>query len=242
VVENNAEFVQLIERTVIDGMAQNQFGPKVRAGAATRQELAIFAVQTYHRNLYSSRFASACHSRCPVPEIRRALLEVIIEEEAKFAGEEPSHADLMLVFAEALGLRRGDVVQARPLPSTRVFIDTIMQLSQGHWLEGIAFRASELVAPKKSAGWIDALQQHYGFPPEALVWWQTHQVADVRHSSIALQVYSRFVRDDSEKEICLRAVERMLAAWRVFDAGIVEAGEEARAGRDVGFSLASVRT
>jgi hypothetical protein len=57
-----------------------------------------------------------------------------------------------------------------------------------------------------------------------------------------LQVYSRFVRDDSEKEICLRAVERMLAAWRVFDAGIVEAGEEARAGRDVGFSLASVRT
>ena len=89
---------------------------------------------------------------------------------------------------------------------------------------------------------IDALQQHYGFLPEALVWWQTHQVADVRHSSIALEVYSRFVRNDSEKEICLRAAERMLAAWRVFDAGIIEAGEEARTGRDVGFSLASLRT
>jgi pyrroloquinoline quinone (PQQ) biosynthesis protein C len=241
-MENNPAFVQLVERIVVDGMAQNRFGSKVRAGTATRHELAIFAVQTYHRNLYSSRFASACHSRCPIAEIRRALLEVIIEEEAKVSGEEPSHADLMLSFGEALGLKREDIVQARPLPSTRVFIDTIMQLCAGHWLEGIAFRASELVAPKKSAGWIDALERHYGFAPEALRWWQTHKEADVRHASIALRAYSHFVRDESEKETCLRAIDRMLAAWRVFDAGIVEAGEDARAGGDVGFSLASVPT
>ena len=235
-------FAESVAKVVTEGMAKNQFGLKVRAGLATRQELAIFAVQTYHRNLYSSRFASACHSRCPVPEIRRALLEIIIEEEAKSSNEEPSHADLMLIFAEALGLQREHVIRARPLPSTLVFIETIMKLCEGHWLEGIAFRASELVAPKKSSGWIEALQRHYSFPTEALVWWQAHKAADVRHSSIALQVYSHFVRDESEKEIALRAVDGMLAAWRVFDRGIIEAGEEARSGRDVGFPLGSVRT
>jgi pyrroloquinoline quinone (PQQ) biosynthesis protein C len=234
-----ADFAQAMVRRVTEGMpgAVHPFNQKLHAGRATRADLAVFAVQTYHRNLYSSRFASANHSRCPVPEIRRALLEVATEEELKQAGEPPSHADLVLVFAEAVGLRREDVVQSRPVPSTLVFIDTIMQLSQGHWLEGIAFRASEINAPKGCARSIHTLQTHYGFAAEALAWWGRHAEADVEHGNIALDTYEKYARDESEQAIASRALERMLAAWWVFYDGIARAGEDALAGRDVGFPL-----
>jgi pyrroloquinoline-quinone synthase len=234
-----ADLALTIRQMVTEGMpgAAHPFNVKLREGRATRAELAVFAVQTYHRNLYSSRFASANHARCPVPEIRRALLEVATEEELKLPGEPPSHADLMLVFAEAVGLRREDVIRSRPLASTLVFVDTIMQLSQGHWLEGIAFRASEINAPKGCELTIKALQQHYGFTLEALAWWDRHAEADVEHGNIALTAYGQHVRDASEQELAIRAVERMLAAWWVFFDGITLAGEEARTGRDVGFPL-----
>jgi len=233
-----ADFAEKAKKIVLEGMpgSRHPFHRKVLEGRATRADLAIYAVQTYHRNLYSSRFASANHSRCPVAEIRHALLEVIKTEETNGAGA-PSHADLMLIFAQAIGLKREDVLNARPLPSTLVFIDTIMQLSQGHWLEGIAFRASELSAPTGCKLWSDALQKHYGFKPEAVRWWKVHVEEDVAHGNIALEVYRRYARDPSAQAVALRALERMTAAWHTFDDGILKAGEEAPRGRDVGFPL-----
>jgi pyrroloquinoline quinone (PQQ) biosynthesis protein C len=235
----HADFAEVVRRMIFEGMPgmRHPFRRKVVEGRATRADLAVYAVQTYHRNLYSSRFASANHSRCPHPEIRRALLEVAIEEELQDPGGRPSHAELMLRFAEALGLRRDDVVSARSLASTLAFVDTIMQLSQGHWLEGMAFRASELGAPRGTALWFDALQKHYGFPAEALAWWSTHAVADVEHGNIALEAYGRYARDESEQAMAVRALERMIAAWWVFDDGVMKAGAEALEGQDVGFPV-----
>jgi pyrroloquinoline quinone (PQQ) biosynthesis protein C len=235
----HADFTSVVEARIQQWRSslRYSFGQKVLEGRSTREELAIFAVQTYHRNLYSSRFASANHARCPIPEIRRALLEVVNEEEMKLPGEPPSHADLMLVFAEALGLRREDVIQARPLPSTLVFIDTIMKLSEGHWLEGMAFRASEIGTTKRIARGREALEKHYGFPPEALRWWRTHESADIRHGQIALEAYGKYARDEAEQAMSMRAIERMIAAWDIFNDGILKAGEEAPQGVDVGFPL-----
>jgi pyrroloquinoline quinone (PQQ) biosynthesis protein C len=235
----DTELASTVRTMISEGMPGpgHPFRRKVFGGQANRIDLAICAVQTYHRNLYSSRFASANHSRCPYPEIRRSLLEVAIEEELERPGAPPSHAELMLVFAEAVGLRREDVVNSRPLPSTLTFIDTIMQLSQGHWLEGMAFRASELGAPTGTSRWFDALQQHYGFAPDALQWWSTHAVADVGHGNIALDAYSKYVRDESERALATRAIERMMAAWWVFDDGVLKASEDALQGADVGFPL-----
>jgi pyrroloquinoline quinone (PQQ) biosynthesis protein C len=237
----HGDFATLIRDLVLDGMpgGKHTFPRKVLEGRATRADMAVFAVQTYHRNLYSSRFASANHSRCPHADIRRALLEVANEEELSAAGGPLSHAEMMLRFAMAVGLERDAVINSRPLPSTLTFIDTIMQLSQGHWLEGMSFRASELGAPKSAPRWFTALQERYGFAPEAVLWWSTHAVADVEHGNIALDAYGRWARDEAEQTLSLRAIERMLAAWWVFFDGIERAGEAALAGADVGFPVPS---
>ncbi|HLH22276.1 MAG TPA: iron-containing redox enzyme family protein [Chloroflexota bacterium] len=234
-----ADFATVIRQKVLDGMPgpRHPFRRKVLEGRATRADLAVFAVQTYHRNLYSSRFASANHSRCPDPEIRRGLLKVASEEELSADGGPPSHAELMLRFATALGMERDDVVNARPLPSTLTFIDTIMQLSQGHWLEGMAFRASELGVPRSAARWHELLQKHYGLTPDAVQWWSAHAVDDVEHGNIALDAYGRWARDESEQALSLRAIDRMLAAWWVFFDGIERGAEAALRGEDVGFPV-----
>ncbi len=235
----HGDFATVVRQKVLEGMPgpRHAFRRKVLEGRATRADLAVFAVQTYHRNLYSSRFASANHARCPDPEIRRALLKVASEEELSAPGAPPSHAELMVRFAMALGLARDDVVNARPLPSTRAFVDTIMQLSQGHWLEGMAFRASELGVPRSAARWYDALQQHYGLPPHAVAWWSAHAVDDVAHGNIALEAYGRWARDPSTQALALQAIDRMLAAWWVFFDGIERGSEAAYRGDDVGFPV-----
>ena len=237
-IVTKSSFADETAQLVLEGM-RHPFRQRVADGLATRADLAVFAVQTYQRNLWSSRFASANHSRCPIPEIRRSLLEVAYEEELKGPGQQLSHAEQMLIFTDALGLRREDVVNSRPLPGTLAFIDTIMKLSEGHWLEAIAFRASEQNSPKGSAIWAEVLQRVYGFSPEAVVWWSTHAVADVAHGNISMEVYRHYVRDASERELALRALERMFAAWRVFFDNIVEAGQSALTGGEVGFVLPS---
>ena len=239
-MSTQGDLAERIKKMILEempGPQRHPFHRKVLEGRATRADLAAYAVQTYHRNLYSSRFASANHSRCPVPEIRRALLQVVKTEEESAAGEAPSHAELMLVFAEAVGVKREDVIHSEPLPSTRVFIDTIMQLSQGHWLEGISFRASELGAPRACKLWYEALQKHYSFSTKEVAWWKTHVEEDVAHGNIALQVYSQYARGEDNQAMALRAVKRMMAAWQVFDDGILKAGEEAAQGKDAGFPV-----
>ena len=145
------------------------------------------------------------------------------------------HSDF--AAGEALGIRREDIITSRPLPGTLVFIDTIMQLSQGHWLEGMAFRASEINAPSGSVRWLRSMQEHYGFPSEALGWWSTHATVDVEHGNISLEAYGKHAREEWEQTRSLQAIERMLAASRVFFDGIMEAGEAGLRGEDVGFPL-----
>ncbi len=64
-------------------------------------------------------------------------------------------------------------------------------------------------------------------------------MADVEHGNLALEAYGRHARDESEQALALHALERMIAAWWVFDDGIQHAAEAALRGEDVGFPVPS---
>jgi len=206
--------------------SKHPFTKMIYEGLATKADLSEFAKQTYLRNLYSSRFASANHSNCPIPEVRKRLLEVIQDEEEAEPGSPPSHARLMVKFGLATGLKEEEIVHARPLATTLTFIDTIKSLSRGHWLEGMAFRASEINAPKGSARTFKTLHEKYGFKPEELQWWSTHAEADVGHSSIAIDAYGNYVRSEAEQELVFQSLDRMMAAWEVFYDGLFKLSQE----------------
>ncbi|NIO10141.1 MAG: hypothetical protein GTO40_19900 [Deltaproteobacteria bacterium] len=211
-----------VKQMLDEGMpgSKHPFTSMIHEGRASRADLGQFAKQTYIRNLYSSRFASANHSNCPIPEVRKRLLDVIQDEEESEPGRPPSHAQLMLKFGLATGLQRDEIIHAKALPTTMTFIDAIMNLSRGHWLEGMAFRASELNAPKGTAVMFKTLHEKYGFQPENLEWWSTHAEADIGHSAIAMDVYRKYVGSESEQEMVVDSLKRMMAAWNVFYDGL----------------------
>ena len=64
-------------------------------------------------------------------------------------------------------------------------------------------------------------------------------MADVEHGNIALEAYGRYARDESEQALALHALERMIAAWWVFDDGIQRAADAAASDEEVGFPLPS---
>jgi pyrroloquinoline quinone (PQQ) biosynthesis protein C len=216
-------FLEKVRQMLDEGLPgrKHPFSKMMYEGRAARADLREFAKQTYIRNLYSSRFASANHSNCPIPEVRKRLLEVIRDEEESEPGSSPSHAQLMLKFGLAAGLKEEEVIHATPYHTTLTFVDTIMNLSRGHWLEGMAFRASEINAPKGTAILFKVLREKYGFKPEDVQWWATHAEADVGHSSIAIDVYRKYVRSEAEQEMVLGALVRMMAAWNVFYDGLL---------------------
>ena len=220
--------LQKVKQMLDEGMpgSKHLFTKMIHEGQARREDLGDFAKQTYIRNLHSSRFASANHSNCPIAEVRNRLLEVIRDEEESEPGSPPSHARLMLKFGLATGLKQEEIVYAKSLPTTLTFIDTIMNLSRGHWLEGMAFRASEINAPKGTAIMFKTLHEKYGFKPEDLQWWSTHAEADIGHSSIAIDVYGKYVRTEAEQEMVLHALERMMAAWNVFYDGLFKVSQQ----------------
>ncbi len=101
-----------------------------------------------------------------------------------------------------------------------------MNLSRGHWLEGMAFRASEINAPKGTAIMFTVLHERYGFKPEDLQWWSTHAEADVGHSSIAVDAYRNYAKSEAEQKLVLHSLERMMAAWEVFCDGLFKVSRE----------------
>ena len=66
------------------------------AGGLTKEQLQGWAKNQFHEFRNIHRFFGVRYQKCPVPELRRALLENMVEEEGEdlFGGKYPSHADL----------------------------------------------------------------------------------------------------------------------------------------------------
>ena len=114
------QLLEQVRQMLNEGLpgGKHPFTKMIYEGRAPRADLSELAKQTYIRNLYSSRFASANHSNCPIPEVRRRLLEVIQDEEESDPGSPPSHARLMLRFGLATGLKEEEIIHARPYHTT----------------------------------------------------------------------------------------------------------------------------
>src|SRR4029434_10215252 len=78
------------------------------SGRLTREQLQWWARNQFHEFRNIHRFFGIRYQKCPVPELRRMLLENMVEEEGEdlFGGKYPSHRDLWVQFAEGIGIAR----------------------------------------------------------------------------------------------------------------------------------------
>jgi pyrroloquinoline-quinone synthase len=188
-------------------------------GTLSKKTLRDYAVQYFAQVDAFPRFVSTVHSRCPNIDVRKVLLQNLLDEEL----HGPDHPELWLRFADALGASREEVRRTNPLPETRATVETLFALAQGDWRDGLcALYAYEAQVPDIARTKLDGLKRLYGMTDErALSFFQAHLTYDVEHS----RAVAKLVDAHAEPAQAERATRTAaVALWGFLDGVSRQAG------------------
>jgi len=222
-------FVDELKATIASGRSfgRHPLWMRIVDGRVPRDGLATFAVQFFLQVREFPRGVSAMHARCPFADERVKLAESLYEEETgRISGCNVSHPELFIRFGEAVGARRDDMVNGRPLPTTAALIDWFERSTQDtSFIEGAAAMnlAAEGQVPGAFGPFARALEARYGLTPSAVAFWDVHEHADREHSDVGDHVVVRHATTDELRTTVRRAVATSLRLWWEFFDGIERA-------------------
>ena len=200
---------------------------RIAEGGVDASGLQRFAAQFFLQVREFPRAVSALHSSCPYAEERILLAESVYEEETgRLSGCDLPHPELFIRFGEATGLRRDEMIEAEPLPSTASLIHWFeLSTKQRPFLEGAAAitLAAEGQVPGAFGPFARALEKHYGLSREAVAFWDVHEQADAEHSDVGNHFVFRFAHGAAVQERIRLAVDTSLDHWWQFFDGIERA-------------------
>ena len=197
---------------------------EIADGKLDRDQLKLFAVQFFLQVREFPRAVSAMHANCPFPKERMELAESVYEEETgRISGCNLPHPELFIKFGEAVGLKREEMVEGRPLPGTRALIDWFeLSTKQRSFIEAAAAinLAAEGQVPGAFGPMARRLQQQYGLSEDAVAFWDIHEMADAEHSAVGDNIVVRHATDAATQARVLDALQHSLDAWWQFFDGI----------------------
>ncbi len=197
---------------------------RIADGAVDRPGLQLFAVQFFLQVREFPRAVSALHASCPYADERILLAESLYEEETgRISGCNLPHPELFIRFGEGVGLRREQLVDGTPLPSTASLIHWFeLSTKQRSFIEGAAAinLAAEGQVPGAFGPFARALEKHYGLTREDVAFWDVHETADAEHSDVGDHIVVRFADTADLQSRVRRAVECSLDHWWQFFDGI----------------------
>lgn len=175
--------------------------------------------------------------QCPIPVVRRELIENMYEEEtgALVAGE--PHPELFLRYPAALGmdLRRFEAVEL--LPGARRYRAVLDDATPSRgwapaaavttlFLEGTPYERGELdpSAPKRPQPPLEdhPLVRHYGCSLEALALVKAHRQVEGDHRQAAWRVVLDHTPAE-ERAVVVRAMEEVARHWQTYRDDVAEA-------------------
>jgi len=170
-------------------------------GRLTKAQLHGWIKNQFHEFRNIHRFFGVRYQKCPVPELRRALLENMVEEEGEdlFGGKFPSHAELWTRFAEGAGIPREEILSYKPLPAIRAALEMYVQLvQQSHWAvaigTGLVF---EGYGPQRMREEREALERYYSWiPSSALDFFRAHEYHDESHGNFCIDVIRQYCMEE----------------------------------------------
>ena len=185
-------------------------------GDVDRPTLRAYAGQYYQFERNFPRYVAGTYARIDDPVWRRTLLENLIDEE----GRAPTHPELWLRFAEAIGSSRRSVRAARRRPGTRALLENYERWTvRGTAPEGLAaLYAYESIFPEVAAEKARGLTRHYGVRgSRGLEFFRVHTRADGAHSAAERRLLHHVLRTAPEsRPHALRATRATVDAWWKF--------------------------
>ncbi len=181
-------------------------------GRLTREQLQAWIKNQFHEFRNIHRFFGIRYQKCPVPELRRALLENMVEEEGEdlFGGKFPSHAELWVRFGEGTGIPREEMLTYEPLSGVRAALEMYVQLvQQSHWAvaigTGLVFEGE---GPKRMREEREALERYYSWiPSSALDFFRAHEYHDVGHGNTVIDVIKKYCMEEHLQDEMRAAVK-----------------------------------
>jgi len=172
-------------------LLQHPFYTAWSRGELPIQTLRSYAGEYYHFEVNFPRYVAGAYSRIPSPADRRVLLENLIDEE----GRTPTHPELWLDFARAIGARAPPL---RPAGPTRRLLNAYERHSLSGSAAGAlgALYAYESQFPEVAAEKSRGLRVHYGIRSKpAHEFFRVHTFADVEHSAAERRLLRKLLRE-----------------------------------------------
>ncbi|HXW83435.1 MAG TPA: iron-containing redox enzyme family protein [Candidatus Binataceae bacterium] len=223
---------ELFVRELFDTVkARRSFGRhpiwlRIADGQIPRDQLRVFATQFFLQVREFPRAVSALHSRCHDAAERVKLAESLYEEETGLISGSAPHPELFIRIGLGLGMKREDLVEGRPLPSTAALIDWFeLSTKDRSFAEGIGAInvAAEGQVPGNFGSFARALENHYGLSHEQVAFFDVHEIADRDHSDVGDHILGQMPLSNGDCEKIRAAVGRSLDLWWQFFDGIERA-------------------
>jgi pyrroloquinoline quinone (PQQ) biosynthesis protein C len=179
-------------------------------------------------------------TNCPDWDTRIGIIaacsqEVIADHEH---GGGRAHWEILEDLGTKIGMKRGEIRAAQPLPSTQIAWAAWEGLmATRHWLEGIVGNtcAERANVPGygsgiiRKHGWF-GLERHrwgklFGLADAQLEFFELHEEADIEHSDRGWQAIERFARKLKMEDAVVEACEQNLRVWEMYLNGIGAAGD-----------------
>jgi len=212
----------LLAAVMQHSMLKHPFYVAWSEGKLSREVLQEYAKQYYAHVRAFPTYVSAVHSHCDDIATRQMLLENLVEEEQ---GTE-NHPELWLRFAESLGVKRDDVMNAELLPQTKESVARLKQLTQStDYREGLAaLYAYESQIPEVAQTKRAGLKEFYGVDDERGVsFFRVHESIDLLHKEVEQRILSKeCATPEDKKRITAAAGAGAQALWSFLD-GVTEA-------------------
>jgi pyrroloquinoline quinone (PQQ) biosynthesis protein C len=201
----------------------------------------MFAMQhrlnTRQRNsVLKLKVATNCEDWDTRIRILQACTEEVIADHAHGGGR--PHWAILEDLGVRIGLKRKDLTEAKPLPSTQLAWNAWEGLmGNRHWLEGIVANtcAERINVPGygsgefRKLGWFGVERNRwarlFNLDDEALDFFELHTEADIEHSNTGWRAVEKFARKLHMEDAVVTACERNLYAWEHYLNGIAAAGD-----------------
>lgn len=179
-------------------------------------------------------------ANCPHYDLRIKILagcaqEVIADHEF---GHGRPHWAILEDLGVAIGMDRDEIVNAEPLPTTRLAWLAWGELIRNrHWLEGmIANTCAERVnvpgygnGEFREQGWFGMERGRwkslFGLNDDQIDFFEMHGPADLEHSNLGWQTVGRYAEELHMEDAVVEACRVNLYVWRTYLDGIVAAAD-----------------
>ena len=175
--------------------------------------------------------------QCPIPAVRRDLVENVYEEETGRLVAGRPHPELFLEYPRGLGMDLDRFERVQLLPASAAYRALLDDLTQHRgweiaaavstiFIEGTAYERGELEpgAARRPEPPLEKhpLVVHYGLPVESLALTKAHRSVEGSHRQAAWSVILDHVAPSARRPV-VAAMDRALAAWLSFRDGVAAA-------------------